>query len=153
MAYKSILTVATAADRLEPALSVASRLALAEDGHLDVLALGIDATQVAYYNMGGTAVVLQMALERAETDAQAIEKAANALILTQPAGLRASVEAAVAQLGGMTGLVGLRSRFADLVVLSGGVSVGDYEVVRQVLAERGDAAFRHVHLQPGKPQG
>lgn len=117
MAYKSILTVATAAERLEPALSVASRLALAEDGHLDVLALGIDATQVAYYNMGGTAVVLQMALERAETDAQAIEKAANALILTQPAGLRASVEAAVAQLGGMTGLVGMRARFADLVVL------------------------------------
>lgn len=45
------------------------------------------------------------------------------------------------------------ARFADLVVLSGGVSVGDYDVVRQVLAERGDAAFRHVHLQPGKPQG
>lgn len=45
------------------------------------------------------------------------------------------------------------ARFADLVVLSGGVSVGDYDVVRQVLAERGDAAFRHVAMQPGKPQG
>ncbi len=45
------------------------------------------------------------------------------------------------------------ARFADLVVLSGGVSVGDYDVVRIALAERGDAAFRHVHMQPGKPQG
>lgn len=42
---------------------------------------------------------------------------------------------------------------ADLVVLSGGVSVGDYDVVRIVLAERGDAQFRAVFMQPGKPQG
>ena len=42
---------------------------------------------------------------------------------------------------------------ADLVVLSGGVSVGDYDVVRIVLAERGDARFRAVFMQPGKPQG
>ncbi len=117
MAYKSILTVATAADRIDPALSVAARLAMAADGHLDVLALGIDTTQVAYYNMGGTAVVLQMALERAETEAQGIETAANTAIVAQPVGLRASVEAAVAQLGGLGGLVGMRARFADLVVL------------------------------------
>lgn len=117
MAYKSILTVATAADRIDPALSVAARLAMAADGHLDVLALGIDTTQVAYYNMGGTAVVLQMALERAETEAQGIETAANTAIVAQAVGLRASVEAAVAQLGGLGGLVGMRARFADLVVL------------------------------------
>ena len=42
---------------------------------------------------------------------------------------------------------------ADLVVLSGGVSVGDYDVVRIVLAERGDAQFVSVFMQPGKPQG
>lgn len=41
---------------------------------------------------------------------------------------------------------------ADLVVLSGGVSVGDHDVVRIVLSEA-DAAFRHVRMQPGKPQG
>ena len=41
---------------------------------------------------------------------------------------------------------------ADLVVLTGGVSVGDYDVVRIVLAE-GESAFRHVQMQPGKPQG
>lgn len=42
---------------------------------------------------------------------------------------------------------------ADLVVLSGGVSVGDHDVVRIVLSERGSAEFVHVALQPGKPQG
>lgn len=42
---------------------------------------------------------------------------------------------------------------ADLVVLSGGVSVGDYDVVRIVLAERAAGTFRAVFLQPGKPQG
>ncbi|WYK03682.1 universal stress protein [Cereibacter sphaeroides f. sp. denitrificans] len=118
MAYKSLLTVATSPERVEPAITVASRLALSGDAHLDVLALGIDGTQVAYYNMGGTAVVLQMALERAEQEAQAVEKAAAAALSAQPAMLRASVESAVAQMGGLAGLVALRSRFADLVVQS-----------------------------------
>ncbi|WP_232549988.1 gephyrin-like molybdotransferase Glp [Propioniciclava soli] len=40
----------------------------------------------------------------------------------------------------------------DLVVVSGGVSVGDADVTRIVL-ERAGARFRHVRLQPGKPQG
>lgn len=39
----------------------------------------------------------------------------------------------------------------DLVVLTGGVSVGAYDVVRQGLAER--AQFVNVRIQPGKPQG
>ncbi len=40
----------------------------------------------------------------------------------------------------------------DLVVLTGGVSVGDFDVVRNALAH-GHAAFRHVRMQPGRPQG
>ena len=42
---------------------------------------------------------------------------------------------------------------ADLVVLSGGVSVGDHDVVRIVLQSRATSSFRHVLMQPGKPQG
>lgn len=41
---------------------------------------------------------------------------------------------------------------ADLVLLTGGVSVGDFDVSRIVL-ERSGATFRHVRMQPGKPQG
>ncbi|MET7637449.1 gephyrin-like molybdotransferase Glp [Streptomyces sp. NPDC005438] len=46
---------------------------------------------------------------------------------------------------------------ADLVVTSGGVSVGAYDVVKEALAEIDDAEgymdFRRLAMQPGKPQG
>ncbi len=42
---------------------------------------------------------------------------------------------------------------ADLVVLTGGASVGSHDVVRDLLTERADGVFRHVRVQPGKPQG
>lgn len=41
---------------------------------------------------------------------------------------------------------------AELVITSGGVSMGDYEVVKDVLAELG-ARFGPVAMQPGGPQG
>lgn len=40
----------------------------------------------------------------------------------------------------------------DVIVVSGGVSVGDADVTRIVLEAAG-ASFRHVRMQPGKPQG
>lgn len=42
---------------------------------------------------------------------------------------------------------------ADLVVTAGGVSMGAFEVVRDVLEPTGRAAFMTVAMQPGKPQG
>jgi len=41
---------------------------------------------------------------------------------------------------------------AELVITSGGVSMGDYEVVKDVLTEAG-ARFGPVAMQPGGPQG
>jgi molybdopterin molybdotransferase len=41
----------------------------------------------------------------------------------------------------------------DLVVTSGGVSMGAYEVVREVLGGLSSMAFVQVAMQPGKPQG
>ena len=49
-------------------------------------------------------------------------------------------------------LDGLRET-CDLIVLTGGASVGAYDVVRDVLSERAGGVFRHVRVQPGKPQG
>lgn len=40
---------------------------------------------------------------------------------------------------------------ADLVVTSGGVSVGNYDLVKQVLAEQGAVEFWRVRMRPGKP--
>jgi molybdopterin molybdotransferase len=42
---------------------------------------------------------------------------------------------------------------ADIVVTSGGVSKGQYDVVKEVLAELGTVTFGEVAMQPGKPQG
>lgn len=42
---------------------------------------------------------------------------------------------------------------ADLVLLTGGVSVGAFDVSRIVLERSAQGVFRHVRMQPGKPQG
>lgn len=53
----------------------------------------------------------------------------------------------------------LRAALADLdgavdaVVTSGGVSMGAYDVVKEVLAGQAGMAFVQVAMQPGKPQG
>ena len=40
---------------------------------------------------------------------------------------------------------------ADMLITSGGVSMGDYDVVKDVLAEEGEIAFWTVRMKPGKP--
>jgi molybdopterin molybdotransferase len=42
---------------------------------------------------------------------------------------------------------------ADIVVTSGGVSQGDYDVVKEALSPLGTVWFGGVAMQPGKPQG
>jgi len=42
---------------------------------------------------------------------------------------------------------------ADLVITSGGVSMGDYDVVKEALSPLGTVWFGGVAMQPGKPQG
>lgn len=44
-----------------------------------------------------------------------------------------------------------RARAADLVLTSGGVSVGDYDLVKQILGEQGNVDFWRVNMRPGKP--
>jgi molybdopterin molybdotransferase len=42
---------------------------------------------------------------------------------------------------------------ADILVTSGGVSMGAFDVVKQALSELGTVEFVQVAMQPGKPQG
>jgi len=42
---------------------------------------------------------------------------------------------------------------ADLVITTGGVSKGAYDVVKEVLSRLGTVSFDEVAMQPGKPQG
>lgn len=43
------------------------------------------------------------------------------------------------------------SRVADVIVSTGGVSMGDYDYVKQVLGETGTVEFWQVAIQPAKP--
>ena len=40
---------------------------------------------------------------------------------------------------------------ADMLITSGGVSQGDYDMVKDVLAQRGEISFWTVRMKPGKP--
>ena len=75
-----------------------------------------------------------------------------------------SVAAGVAAAGGIPRILGiardnledLRAKLelaagADLLVTSAGVSKGDYDVVKDVLTERGDINFWSVRMRPAKP--
>jgi molybdopterin molybdotransferase len=44
-----------------------------------------------------------------------------------------------------------RAAQADLILTTGGVSVGDHDLVRQVLEREGVIAFWRIDMQPGKP--
>ena len=59
------------------------------------------------------------------------------LVRDDPAALQATLEAAVAQ--------------ADVVLTSGGVSMGDADHTRAVLAKMGEVAFWKVAMRPGRP--
>ena len=117
MAYKSLLTVATAPDHVDTTVAAAARIARGMDAHLDALALGVDRTQVGYSYVGSGAVILQVAMDRAEEEARVNEKAVKAALAAQGSDLRSGTETAVTQMGALTDLVANRARYADLVVL------------------------------------
>ncbi len=75
-----------------------------------------------------------------------------------------SLAAQVARYGGIPRILGIardniqsleeklqEARDADLLITSGGVSVGDYDVVKDVLANHGEVTFWTVRMKPGKP--
>jgi molybdopterin molybdotransferase len=75
-----------------------------------------------------------------------------------------SIAALVKQLGGIPQILGIaqdtKSHIAkavkrglnyDMLITSGGVSVGDYDVVKDVLAAEGTISFWTVRMKPGKP--
>jgi molybdopterin molybdotransferase len=50
----------------------------------------------------------------------------------------------------------LREKFgqamgSDLIITSGGVSVGDFDLVKEIMAEQGEVNFWRINMRPGKP--
>jgi nucleotide-binding universal stress UspA family protein len=118
MAYKSLLTICADPLRAPQTFASAASLAVAQDGHLDALALGIDRAQLGYSYVGASAIVLQAAQENATADVKAVEAAVRAAADAAGPSLRWSSESAIAMIGGLSDLIALRSRFADLVILA-----------------------------------
>jgi molybdopterin molybdotransferase len=75
-----------------------------------------------------------------------------------------SVAALVLRYGGIPKILGIASDSesslvtslrrgvdADMLITTGGVSMGDYDVVKDVLVKQGEIAFWTVRMKPGKP--
>lgn len=75
-----------------------------------------------------------------------------------------SLAAQVTRYGGIPQILGIardnvqaleeklkEARDADLIITSAGVSMGDYDVVKDVLAKHGEVTFWTVRMKPGKP--
>ena len=138
MAYKTLLTVLSDESQM-PLLEAAIALARMEDAHLAVFCLGIDHTQVGYYYAGASAYVLQESIDRAMAAANAVETRTRERLGGED--IRWSVESAVAQTGGVSSLIGLRARFADLAILSkpyGGTATADAEIIVEAALFEGD---------------
>lgn len=116
MAYKTILTVLTRPSQISQ-LDDAAALAVHEDGHLEVLCLGVDVSQTGYYFPGGTPYVFQDAIDTVMAEAEELEKKVRQH-LSGASDLRWSVESAVVQAGSVASLVGMKARFADIAVLA-----------------------------------
>lgn len=137
--------VAAAGDRVEP--GVVSALAGIGIGEVEVRARPV----VALATTGDELAAPGTALERGQ-----IYESNGPTLAAQLATLGAEVlrrepicdevDAFVAALDEMT-------ERADLIIVTGGVSVGAYDVARIALQEHAAATFRHVRIQPGKPQG
>ncbi len=114
MGYKTILTVVTDLAAAKAQLDTAIAVARRQDAHLEILCMGVDRTQTGYYYAGAAAFVQQEAIDRAQQEAAAIEQSVKTRMALED--VRWSAEALVAQIGVVGTVVGMRSRFADLVI-------------------------------------
>lgn len=140
MAYKSILTFLSSEQEVSGTLPEAIRFAATRDAHLTACLLGVDMTPAGGFYMGASPILLQETLERAQSDAEALEAQARKLLGGQT--LRWGAESAVAQFGGLPSLVGLRARFSDLVIQSrpyGGGALPTQEAVIEAALFQGQA--------------
>ncbi|MFD1795641.1 universal stress protein [Paracoccus aurantiacus] len=140
MGYKTILTVISTEGQ-QRQLDAAIAMARREDAHLEVFCLGVDHSQTGYYYAGASAYVFQESIDKAMAAAEALEASVRSRLEAED--VRWSVESAVAQVGGLTTLIGMRARFADLVVLTRPYSENassDAEAITEAALFEGGAA-------------
>ncbi len=115
MTYKSILTVRSSRDGTNTALDQAVELVKRNDGHLEVLCLGVDRTRTGYYDATVAAVAITSLLENARAEMQEI--ASDTTERLKASGVPFGVASALVPLGDLPRIVGHHARFCDLVVM------------------------------------
>jgi molybdopterin molybdotransferase len=76
----------------------------------------------------------------------------NAALVVRTGGIPVRLGIARDEVADLTAKIGLGlDQGADLFLTSGGVSVGDYDVVKDVLGAEGQMQFWQVNMKPGKP--
>ena len=153
MGYKTILTVLTDENQrkqLDSAVAMTRR----EDAHLDVFCLGVDHTQTGFYYAGASAYVLQETIDKAVAAAAALEEKVREWLRAED--IRWGVDSAVAQVGGLSTLVGMRARYSDLVVLGrpyGEDATPDAEAITEAALLEGAAPVLIVPDRLAEPFG
>ncbi len=154
MGYKTILTVLTDAERQHKQLDSAIAMTRREDAHLEVFCMGVDHTQSGYYYAGASAYVFQESIDKAMAAAGALEEKVRERLHAED--IRWSVDSAVAQVGGLSTLVGMRARYSDLVVLNrpyGDNATPDAEAVTEAALFEGTAPVLIVPEELQEPFG
>lgn len=153
MGYKTILTVVTdfsQHQQLDAAIAMTRR----EDAHLDVFCMGVDHTQSGYYYAGASAYVFQESIDKAMASAAELEEKVRERLAAED--IRWSVDSAVAQVGGVSTLVGMRARYSDLIVLDrpyGGAAGPDAEAATEAALFEGVAPVLIVPGELAEPLG
>lgn len=154
MGYKTILTVLTDFERQKQQLDSAIAMTRREDGHLDVFCMGVDHTQSGYYYAGASAYVFQESIDKAMAAAGELEEKVRERLHAED--IRWSVDSAVAQVGGLSTLVGMRARYSDLVVLNrpyGERATPDAEAATEAALFEGSAPILIVPGELKEPFG
>jgi len=115
MAYKSIITIITDPVAERAALDAAIELTAREDGHLEVLCLGVDRTQPGIYYSGTSAIAMQTSLAEADEAAARVQKEVKTIL--DAAGSVGDIHPIAAQTGSLAQILGICTRLSDIAVL------------------------------------
>lgn len=115
MAFKTITTVSTDPDLDNSIIEAAVTLAHAEDGHLDVICLGLDRTTPGFYYAGAHAVTVQNNMAEAEKDAHNVE--VEMIRRLEQRDFNWSTRAMATQNLGLAQFLGYNMRLSDVAVL------------------------------------
>lgn len=115
MAYKSIVTFVASEAGMHDLLDKAIALARRFDAHLEVCSLGVDTTQSMGFYAGAPAIIYHQALDSAQANALTLQQKCESHL--RASGIRYGSDSAVLSLGGLNAFVGMKARFADLVIL------------------------------------